>query len=232
MFDAEAASFVCDFIECLTCSNGAPFRLMDWQRETVTEFYGQLIEAEGGGADTAGLYIRRYQYLYLEIAKKNGKSELAAALGVYHLYADGEINGEVYVVAADRDNAGIVYAAAKWMVEHSPALKKRSRIVDSTKTIYDTVSGSKLKVLSSEAYSKHGYKPSCVIFDELHAQPNRDLWDVMTFGAGDAREQPVWIVLTTAGDDPDRKSIGWEVHEKALSINSRSSSNTLTKGLL
>ena len=218
MFDAEAASFVCDFLECLTCSNGAPFRLMDWQRDAVTEFYGQMIEAEGDEADPAGNFIRRYQYLYLEIAKKNGKSELAAGLGVYHLYADGEVNGEVYVVAADRDNAGIVFGAAKWMVEHSPALKKRSRIVDSTKTIYDTVSGSKLKVLSSEAYSKHGYKPSCVIFDELHAQPNRDLWDVMTFGAGDAREQPVWIVLTTAGDDPDRKSIGWEVHEKALSI--------------
>lgn len=218
MFDAEAASFVCEFIEYLTCSNGAPFRLMDWQRDAVTEFYGQMVEAEGLDTDPAGSYIRRYQYLYLEIAKKNGKSELAAALGVYHLYADGEVNGEVYVVAADRDNAGIVYSAAKWMVEHSPALMKRSRIVDSTKTIYDTVSGSKLKVLSSEAYSKHGYKPSCVIFDELHAQPNRDLWDVMTFGAGDAREMPVWIVLTTAGDDPDRKSIGWEVHEKALSI--------------
>ena len=215
MFDAEQASFVCDFIECLQCSNGTPFKLIDWQREAVMEFYGEMV---GDEADPAGSYIRRYQYLYLEIAKKNGKSELAAALGVYHLYADGEINGEVYVVAADRDNAGIVYAAAKWMVEHSPALLKRSRIVDSTKTIYDTVSGSKLKVLSSEAYSKHGYKPSCVIFDELHAQPNRDLWDVMTFGAGDAREMPVWIVLTTAGDDPDRKSIGWEVHEKALSI--------------
>ena len=215
MFDAEQASFVCDFIECLQCSNGTPFKLIDWQREAVMEFYGEMV---GDEVDPAGNYIRRYQYLYLEIAKKNGKSELAAALGVYHLYADGEINGEVYVVAADRDNAGIVYAAAKWMVEHSPALLKRSRIVDSTKTIYDTVSGSKLKVLSSEAYSKHGYKPSCVIFDELHAQPNRDLWDVMTFGAGDAREMPVWIVLTTAGDDPDRKSIGWEVHEKALSI--------------
>ena len=215
MFDAEQASFVCDFIECLTCSNGAPFKLMDWQRDAVTEFYGQMVQDE---ADPAGLYVRRYQYLYIEIAKKNGKSELAAALGVYHLYADGEINGEVYVVAADRENAGIVFSAAKWMVEHSPALMKRSRIVDSTKTIYDTVSGSKLKVMSSESYTKHGYKPSCVIFDELHAQPNRDLWDVMTFGAGDAREQPVWIVLTTAGDDPDRKSIAWEVHEKALSI--------------
>ena len=215
MFDAEAASFVCDFIECLTCSNGAPMRLMDWQREAVTEFYGRMAQDEH---DPTGAYLRQYQYLYLEIAKKNGKSELAGALGVYHLYADGEMNGEVYIVAADRDNAGIVYGVCKWMVEHSPALLRRSRIVDSTKTIIDTVSGSKLKVLSSEAYSKHGYKPSCVIFDELHAQPNRDLWDVMTFGAGDAREMPVWIVLTTAGDDPDRKSIGWEVHEKALSI--------------
>lgn len=215
MFDAEAASFVCDFIECLTCSNGAPMRLMDWQREAVTEFYGRMAQDEH---DPTGAYLRQYQYLYLEIAKKNGKSELAGALGVYHLYADGEMNGEVYIVAADRDNAGIVYGVCKWMVEHSPALLRRSRIVDSTKTIIDTVSGSKLKVLSSEAYSKHGYKPSCVIFDELHAQPSRDLWDVMTFGAGDAREMPVWIVLTTAGDDPDRKSIGWEVHEKALSI--------------
>lgn len=215
MFDEEQAQFVCDFLECLTCSSGVPLRLMDWQRNMITEFYGQLIEDED---DPAGSYLRRYQYLYLEIAKKNGKSEIAAGLGVYHLFADGEINGEVYVVAADRDNAGIVFAAAKYMVEQSPALKKRSRIVDSVKTIYDETSGSRLKVLSSEAYSKHGYKPSCVIFDELHAQPSRDLWDVMTFGSGDARRQPVWIVLTTAGDDPDRKSIGWEVHEKALAI--------------
>lgn len=73
-------------------------------------------------------------------------------------------------------------------------------------------------VLSSEAFSKHGYKPSCVIFDELHAQPNRELWEVMTFGAGSGRKQPVWIVLTTAGDDPDRKSIGWEIHQQAVAI--------------
>ncbi|MBS7226592.1 MAG: terminase, partial [Clostridiaceae bacterium] len=93
MFDEEAASFVCDFIECLQCSSGTPFRLMDWQRDAVREFYGQMIRAEGEEADAAGKYIRRYQYLYLEIAKKNGKSELAAALGVYHLFADGEVNG-------------------------------------------------------------------------------------------------------------------------------------------
>ena len=75
-----------------------------------------------------------------------------------------------------------------------------------------------MQVLSSESYSKHGYKPSCVIFDELHAQPDRKLWDVMTGAAGAAHIQPVWLVLTTAGDDPDRGSIGWEIHEKAVAI--------------
>lgn len=209
-FDAEAAEFVCDFIECLQTSSGTPFRLIDWQEDAITEFYGCMRADEPT--------IRQYQYLYLEIPKKNGKSELSATLGVYHLFADGETNGEVYVVAADKENASIVFRAAKHMIETCKCLKKRSRIVDSKKEIYDKISGSMLKVLSSEAYSKHGYKPSCVIFDELHAQRNRELWDIMTFGAGDARQQPVWIVLTTAGDDPDRKSIGWEIHQKALSI--------------
>lgn len=214
MFDEAQAAFVCDFLECLNCSNGEPMRLMDWQRDAVRRFYGEMVPDE---TDPEYL-LRKYQYLYLEIPKKNGKSELAGGLGVYHLFADGETNAEVYVVAADRDNAGIVYNVAKWMVEHSPALKKRCRIVDSMRTIIDEKGGGKLKVLSSEAYSKHGYKPSCVIFDELHAQRGRELWDIMTFGAGDAREQPVWIVLTTAGDDPDRRSIGWEIHQKALAV--------------
>lgn len=70
--------------------------------------------------------------------------------------------------------------------------------------------------LVSDGYSKHGYKPSCVIFDELHAQPSRELWDIMTGAAGASRRQPVWIVLTTAGDDPDRGSIGWEIHDTGV----------------
>lgn len=212
MINREEGAFVCDFLECLQNSQGKPLKLIDWQKNAIMEFYSTLTE------DDDGDIVRQYQYLYLEIAKKNGKTEIAGGLGVYHLFADGEINGEIYVVAADRENAGIAYNVAKHMIETCAPLKKRSRIVDSQKLIVDEVTGSKLKVLSSEAYSKHGYKPSCVIFDELHAQPNRDLWDIMTFGAGDARRQPVWIVLTTAGDDPDRGSIGWEVHERALRI--------------
>lgn len=211
-FSEEKARYVCDFLQCLTVPDGAhagePFRLMDWQESTIREFYGTMQE-DG---------LRQYQYLYLEIPKKNGKSGIAAGLGLYHTFADGERSGEVYVVAADKDNAGIVFRAAHAMLEACPALKRRSRVIESQKIIHDLVSSTVFRVLSSEAYSKHGYKPSCVIFDELHAQPNRELWDIMTFGSGAARLQPVYIVLTTAGNDPDRHSIGWEIHEKAKNI--------------
>jgi len=228
-FDEGSGQFVCDFVERLpTTDTGKPFRLYDWQRSALMEFYGTMDR-------DAGELLRRYWYLYLEIPKKNGKSELAAALGLYHLFGDGEMNAEVYICAADKENAGIVYRAAVFMVESAPWTAKmiargELRIIRSQKRMefrrqvraanggVSWVTVGQLAVLSAEAYSKHGYKPSCVIFDELHAQPDRELWDVMTAGAGSGRSQPVWIVLTTAGDDPDRKSIGWEIHEKAVAI--------------
>lgn len=231
IYDASQGEFVCQFIERFpTTDTGRPFSLYDWQREAIMEFYSTL-EVDN---DTGEQY-RRYQYLYEELPKKNGKSELAAPLGLYHLFGDGELNAEVYICAADKDNASIVYNAAVYMLQAATwtaAMLERGtlKLVESRREILyrrqrKTPSGGmewqiigRLKVLSAEAYSKHGYKPSCVIFDELHAQPNRDLWDVMTFGAGSSRRQPVWIVLTTAGDDPDRNSIGWEIHEKAVGI--------------
>ena len=231
VYDAAQGQFVCDFIERFpTTDTGRPFSLYDWQRDAIMEFYSTM-EVD----DDTGEQYRRYQYLYEELPKKNGKSELAAPLGLYHLFGDGELNAEVYICAADKDNASIVYNAAIYMVQTAPwtaAMLERGtlKLVESRREILyrrqrKTPSGGmewqiigRLKVLSAEAYSKHGYKPSCVIFDELHAQPNRDLWDVMTFGAGSSRRQPVWIVLTTAGDDPDRNSIGWEIHEKAVAV--------------
>ena len=231
IYDASQGEFVCQFIERFpTTDTGRPFALYDWQREAIMEFYSTLEVA-----DDTGEQYRRYQYLYEELPKKNGKSELAAPLGLYHLFGDGELNAEVYICAADKDNASIVYNAAVYMLQAATwtaAMLERGtlKLVESRREILyrrqrKTPSGGmewqiigRLKVLSAEAYSKHGYKPSCVIFDELHAQPNRDLWDVMTFGAGSSRRQPVWIVLTTAGDDPDRNSIGWEIHEKAVGI--------------
>lgn len=233
-YNREAGQFVCDFVERLpTTDTGKPFRLYPWQRDAIMEFYSTMVPESG--ADDPGQLIRQYWYLYLEISKKNGKSELAAALGLYHLLGDGELNAEVYICAADRDNAGIVFNSAVFMATSAPWTAKmiargELKIVDSQKRMiyrrrvrtgnggYKWVKIGEMRVLSSEAYSKHGYKPSCVIFDELHAQPNRDLWDVMTAGSGSGRRQPVWIVLTTAGDDPDRTSIGWEVHEKAVAV--------------
>ena len=230
-YDESAGAFVCEFISRLpTTDTGRPFELYDWQRTSIMEFYGRQVADE----DT-GEWLRKYWYLYLEIPKKNGKSELAAALGIYHLFADGELNAEVYICAADKENAGIIFSAAVFMLTTAPWTAKmiargELNIVESRKRVeyrqrvrtgngrYKWIVVGVMAVLSSESYSKHGYKPSCVIFDELHAQPNRDLWDIMTFGAGSGRKQPVWIVLTTAGDDPDRSSIGWEVHEKAVGV--------------
>lgn len=235
VFDREAGQFVCDFVERLpTTSTGKLFSLYDWQREALMEFYGTMDVPESG-TDEVAERLRRYWYLYLEIPKKNGKSELAAALALYHLFADGELNAEVYVCAADKDNASIVFNAAIFMATSAPWTAKmiaqgELRPIESRKRIeyrkrvktgnggYKWITVGILQVLSAEAYSKHGYKPSCVIFDELHAQPNRELWDVMTGAAGASRRQPAWIVLTTAGDDPDRSSIGWEIHEKAVGI--------------
>ena len=137
---------------------------------------------------------------------------------MFHTFADGERNGEVYGCAADREQASLVFDVAVDMIDQLPELKKRAKLTLSQKIITDKVTGTFYKVVSSEAYSKHGLNISACIFDELHAQPNRDLWDVMTKGAGDARRQPLWWVISTAGDDPDRVSIGWEVYEQAKKI--------------
>lgn len=203
------------FIEMLKLASagfrGKPFVLQPWQKDLIGTFYGEVDK------DELGCY-RLYHYLYLEIPKKNGKTELTAGLGLYHLVADGEPNPQVYIVAADKENASICFNAMCGMVEQSKWLSKSTKVRPSRKEIQLRDGSGFVRVLSAEAETKHGYNPSCVIFDELHAQPDRKLWDVMTFGAGSARRQPTWIVLTTAGDDPDRNSIGWEIHEKCRRI--------------
>lgn len=217
MFDEKRADYVCAFLELLAFGSGdwkgKPFRLQGWQRDPIRQFYGNVdIDPESGRK------FRIFQYLYQEVPKKNGKTEVAAGLGLYHLLGDGEKNPQVYICAADKDNATICYNAMCGMLDERPWLDKKVKRVPSKRKIELLDGSGFIQVLSAEAYSKHGYNASCVIFDELHAQPNRDLWDVMTFGAGSARLQPVWIVLTTAGDDPDRNSIGWEIHEQCRRI--------------
>jgi phage terminase large subunit-like protein len=212
MFSEAKADRAVRFFENLRHTEGEfynqPFILLDWEKQIIRDVYGTL-KADG---------TRQYKYIYIEVPKKNGKSELAAGAALYHLFADGERKGEIYGCAVDKGQAGIVYEVARDMIELVPALSKRAKVNDSTQKIKDRVSGSVYKVLSADAFRKHGYKTSACIFDELHAQPNRALWDVMTFEAGASRRQPIWWIITTAGDDPDRVSIGWEQHDYAMQI--------------
>ena len=212
--DKDRALEPIEFIQCLKLTDdfhGQPFVLQDWQHDVIWNVYGTVTD-QG---------IRQYQYAYLEIPKKNAKTTTIAGLAIYHIYMDGP-GGQIYCCAAEREQAALVYRAAKQMIEQDPALDSTQggilKVIDSKKEIHNLETGTFIKVLSAEAYSKHGLNPTVVIFDELHAQRNRELWDAMTFGAGSARREPLWWVITTAGDDPDRKSIGWEIHEKAQRV--------------
>ena len=209
-FNKQRALEVVEFVQLLNLVDdfyGKPFVLQDWQHKIVWDVYG-TVNDKG---------YRQYQYAYLEIPKKNGKTTLIAALGLYHLTMDA-FGGQIYCCAADKEQAALSYNAMIQMIDQDEDLKEQFKIIDSKKTIINKQTGTFLKVLSAEAYTKHGLNPTVVIFDELHAQPDRALWDVMTFGAGSARNETLYWVITTAGDDPDRHSIGWEQHEYARKI--------------
>ena len=210
MIDRKEAQRHIEFIQMTKLTGdfyGQPFVLLPWQSQVISDVYGTLDENRR----------RRYKTAYLEIPKKNGKTELIASLALDHLMNDPP-GGEIYCCAAERTQAALVYKAAKSKIEQDEYLSENLRVVDSSKEIWNDETGTFIKVLSAEAYSKHGINPSVIIFDELHALQKRDLWDTMTFGTGSARkEQLIWII-TTAGDDPDRKSIGWEQHAYAKKV--------------
>nr|WP_326212567.1 terminase TerL endonuclease subunit [uncultured Oscillibacter sp.] len=197
---------------------GQPFELLPWQEQIVREFYGVQVR------DDDGSWVRYRRFLYDEIPKKNGKSEFAAGLGLYHLLADGEALPNVGIFAVDKENADIIYKCAKYMVENTalsePAHKPLAWCRDSVREIR-TRFGGVMKVYSGDVENKHGPSFSAILCDELHAwkgRKGRARWEVLTTGSDAARRQQTVLVLTTAGDDPDRASIGWEVHEKCRRI--------------
>ncbi|HFU4055311.1 TPA: terminase large subunit [Streptococcus suis] len=185
---------------------GKRFDLLPWQEQIVRDLFG-IVKEDGN---------RQFLTAYIEIPKKNGKSELAAAIALYLLYADNEASAEVYGAACDRNQASIVFDVAKQMVQMSRPLEKRSKIMGATKRIVNYSNAGFYQVLSAETGTKHGLNVSGLVFDEIHAQPNRHLYDVLTKGSGDAREQPLFFIITTAGTD--RNSICYELHTKALDI--------------
>lgn len=209
-YDVDAADYAVNFIECLCHTKGTwagkKFKLLEWQEEIIRDLFG-VLKSNG---------YRQFNTAYVEIPKKNGKSELAAAIALLLCCGDGEQRAEIYGAAADRGQATIVFDVAADMVRMCPALNKRCKILTASKRIVYTPTNSFYQVLSAEAYSKHGFNIHGVVFDELHTQPNRKLFDVMTKGSGDARMQPLYFLITTAGTDTN--SICYETHTKALDI--------------
>ena len=206
----EAADYAVAFIQALRHTSGIwdgrPFELIDWQEQIIRDVFG-VLKPNG---------YRQFNTAYIEIPKKNGKSELAAAVALLLTCGDGEQRAKVYSCASDKNQAKIVFEVAVAMVRKSPALTKRVKITESTKTLVYMPTESTYQVLSADVANKHGFNTHGVIFDELHTQPNRKLFDVMTKGSGDARMQPLYFLITTAGDNTN--SICYEVHQKALDI--------------
>lgn len=210
VYNQQYADYAVNFIECLCHTKGTwagkPFLLLDWQEQIIRDLFG-IIKPNG---------YRQFNTAYIEIPKKNGKSELAAAVALLLCCGDEEQRAEIYGCAADRGQATIVFDVAADMVRMCPALNRRCKILASQKRILYTPTNSFYQVLSAEAYSKHGFNIHGVVFDELHTQPNRKLFDVMTKGSGDARMQPLYFLITTAGTDTS--SICYETHQKAVDI--------------
>ena len=210
-FDKKRADRCIAFIETFLTHvkgslGGKQFKLAKFQKE-------EIIKPLFGWVDKNGK--RKYRTCYIEIPRKNGKSNLASALALYMLMADSssELGKEVISCAASRSQANIVFSIAKQMVLNNPELKKRCSVYRNAITLENK--GSFYKSISAESNTAHGMNISCAIFDELHAQPNRDLVDVIETSVG-ARDEPLIIYLTTAG--VDKNSVCYEISQYATKV--------------
>jgi phage terminase large subunit-like protein len=183
---AEFAEAVCRVTkDSVAAPAGELLHLRDWQKELLN--YALARRADGR---------LKHRVALIGMARKNGKSALAASMGLSALTLGGN-GSEIYSCAADRDQARIVFGTAKRMVELDPELSSMFTLYRDVIEYKDK--GSVYRALSAEAYTKEGLNPSpIVIFDEVHAQPNRELWDVMSL-AGGARSDSLLLGITTAG---------------------------------
>jgi phage terminase large subunit-like protein len=189
------------FAQILTHTKGRwarlPFVLEDWQREGIMDQVFGWVE----WSPTLNRWARVYRVAWIEIARKNGKSELLAGIALVLLVADDEEGAEVYGCAKDRDQARKVYDVAERMVELSPLLSRRLRIYKQTKRIVDERTGSYYEVVAADAAGNLGHNPHGIIFDEVLTQPSAELWDAFRSSMG-TRDQALMIAATTAGNDP------------------------------
>ena len=185
---------------------GEPLLLRPWQQKLVGSLFARRADKR-----------LRHRVALVGLPRKGGKSALGSGIALYGLFM-GPRGGEVYSCAADKDQARIVFGVAKAIVESSPDLAEQSKLYRDAIEIPAT--GSIYRVLSSEAFTKEGLSPTLVVYDELHAAPNRELWDVMTLAQA-ARYDALTLAITTAGvktDSTGQDSVAYGLYQYAQRV--------------
>ncbi len=234
-FSAKRAKKAINFIEKMTVHTKSrwakqPFILEDWQKGGAhKDPVSGLWRTDGIVAPLFGAvkwspfwnqWVRQYTTAWIELARKQGKSELIAALALYLLIYDGEWSAEIIGAASDKRQAAAVFNVARDMIRLSKplsALEKRGdlEIIDSRKRILYRPTMSTYEVVSADAMSNLGANPYAILVDEVLAQPNRDLWDALAQGFG-TRPNQLIIGITTAG--PDRESFAYSEHQHTIRV--------------
>ena len=210
-FDKKAASKAINFIETF-CTHtkgeltGKPLLLEDWQKKIIGDLFGW--KQENG--------LRKYRTALIQLPRKNGKTTLAASIICYVLFSEKERGNELYAAAGDRGQANILFSIVSNMVLQNKELSSRAKVFRNS--ITNESKGNFFQAISSDSKTKHGYSAGCVIMDELHVQPNRDLYDTLLTSTG-ARIEPLFISITTAGYN--KNSIGWEVYNYAKQVQNK-----------
>ena len=207
-FDAKAAERPIRFFEKMLVhvqgdKAGQPFILEDWQKFHIRQVFGWRNIETGD---------RKHRYFYLEIPKGNGKSAFVSGLALYMNAVDGPKGAETYCVAGDTNQARIVFDACKNMIVENPKIK--DKFIPLQYSITHIKSGGIIKVLSSDTAGKHGFRPYFIAFDEMHVQPNRELYDVLTKGMMKSRNSMCGMI-TTAGEIG---TFAEEMHDTAVGI--------------
>ena len=212
IFDDHEAERAVSFIETFIQHTkgelaGEKMILEKWQKDDIIRpLFGWKIKETG---------LRKYRHAYIEIPRKNGKSTLAAAIALYILFADSERGAEVFSCAGDRSQASIIFDIAKTMVQNDPSLLEYAEIYRSS--IINPSKGNTYRALSADAKLQHGHNAHAILFDELHTQPNDELYQTMKTSMG-ARTQPLLICLTTAGANKTDGNICWTIHSYAKKV--------------
>lgn len=211
-FDHGAANRACGFIEMLPHIKGVwarkreRIRLEDWQCFIIANVFGWLDRDTG---------LRRFRTSYVEVPRKNAKSTLAAGVGLYALALDGEPGAEVYSAATTREQAKIVWDVAKSMCKKRTDMCDALGIEPRAHALWIEDAASVFRALSADGETLDGLNIHCAIVDELHAHPNRKVWDVIETGTG-SRSQPLIFAITTAGSN--RAGICYEQRDYVLKL--------------